>query len=165
MAKQNNTQNQDTEVKAFSTFLDEELAKDSPDKQAIIDRVAAEVEAAVAEAKSSIEGGQEGVELLKQENAALKEKLELSEMTAKDPNAARLRSINGEKNLKLTVEEDGKKRKARFVFKVAKFNIPGKGELTAREILDNPDQHAEVIARLVERKSPILVEVGKKKAK
>ncbi len=142
----------------------ERFLKDEQDahktKTELLDQANAELSALAALRESAGE-----IEKLVAEHAALKEKLELSELTAKDPNAARLRSINGDKNLEVTVEEDGKKRKARFVFKVNKFNIPGKGELTAREILDNPDRYAEVIARLIERKSPILVEVGKKKAK
>lgn len=99
------------------------------------------------------------------ELAEVKEKLEALELVAKDPNAASMRQINEGKYLEVPVEDKGKPFLVSFQFKRKKFSVPGHGGVEALQVLKNPDRYRKVITRLIERKSPILLEVSRKPLK
>lgn len=175
-------------LEELQTALQEELKKDSPDTKVLTELVEQqgklvqkvfEAENKKAEsAADKIEKLQSQIKELKAapdlwgeleetktELAEVKEKLAEVELEAKDPNAARMRAINEGKHLVLDIEDSGKAFQVKFQFKRKQFSVPGFGEIKAVEVIKNPDRFQKVISRLIERKSPILVEMSRKPLK
>lgn len=108
--------------------------------------------------KSEAEKLKVKVEALEAEKEELVEKYQ-SELQSD----ARISRLNKGRSIVAVVSgDDGVEREVRYRITREKFTFPKGGTVTADELLSNQKKYAVQIATLIERKSPILVEIGRK---
>lgn len=102
--------------------------------------------------------------------AELESQLKAEKLKKTNPHEARMQRINGGTQLEtiniLDYDEDGKALAAEEVearINVESFSVPGLGLFSTLDVVSKPEQHQEVIQKLMEMKSSILVIEKRKK--